>query len=120
MNSSRLQSPYEHLTGEDQDLGDGLFTSELYFWAGRKRQQNLAHVQEGHTFCRTCKNCLCGLTLSPDFGFKCICGEGKAYVSPYRIRFQRQADKDHAKNGHVYCLAHHIYESRGPHADATA
>lgn len=120
MITSSLRSPWEHLTGEDDDLGDGLFTAELYFWAERKRQQNMPHAMAGHRLCQTCKNCLCGETLSPYFGFRCICADGKSYVTPYRIRFRSSKDRDHYLAGHVYCLAHQIYEPRGPHADATS
>lgn len=118
MNTSRLNSPYEHLKGEGDDLGDGLFSAELYFWAGRKRQQNMPHAEAGHKMCQTCKNCLCSASFSPDFGFKCMCEYGKTMVTPYKIRFQRSSDKEHAAKGHIYCLNHRIYEAKGASHDA--
>lgn len=113
MNTTTLRSPYEHLVGEDQDLGEGLSTAELFFWAERKRQQNYPHFKRGHRICPTCKNCLCGRTLSPDFGFRCICDTGKSYVTPYRIRFRAQKDKENHLDGRIYCINHSIYESKG-------
>jgi len=118
MNQSRLRSPYEHLTGDDQGLGDGLTTAELFFWAERKRQQNQKHYEAGHRLCSQCKNCLCGKSLGPDFGFRCICDTGKTYITPYRIRFFSTVDKNHALNREIYCLDHHVYEPKGLKHDA--
>jgi len=113
VNTLRLASPYEHLTGEDQQLGEGLTTAELFYWADKKRQQNEPHWLKNHEFCRRCKNCLCGRRLIPFYGFRCICDTGKTYVTPYRIRFWAKADRDHYVNREIYCLTHHIYEKRG-------
>ena len=107
-----VKGPYDHLVGDDQDLGEGLFTAELFWWAEKKRNQNLPHAWAGHRMCRICKNCTCGRQYSPWYGFRCICNEGKTMVTPYRIRWPRTAEKVHAAKDEIYCLTHHIYEPR--------
>lgn len=117
MNQTTLRSPYEHLVGEDHDLGDGLSEAELYFWAERKRAQNFPHFEQNHTFCGWCKNCLCNRPLSPNFGFRCVCDSGKSMLTPYRIRFRSASDRDHHNAREIYCLNHHVYEPHDLHAD---
>lgn len=76
---------YDNLT---EDMGEGLTSGEYFFWQTQKRNENLRHRYGGHDrFCPTCHNCLCG---EPDKRFKCVCGEGKVWISPYRLR--RRAD----------------------------
>ena len=67
-----------------EDMGEGLTDGEYFFWQTAKRNENLVHRDRGHTqFCQTCFNCKCG---EPDKRFKCVCGEGKVWLTPYRLR----------------------------------
>lgn len=87
--------PQEELF-QDDDLGGGLTEEELYFWALRKRRQNLEHYKratEAHPPCPTCKNCLCGRKLPDDQGFRCVCGAGLIFITPYRLRLRTQRAK---------------------------
>lgn len=84
---------YEYLT---QDLG-GITEGEVYFWAEKKRDENLLHRSVGHDrrfgFCPKCDNCLCtewGRTKQ----FRCMCSQGRRMVSPHHIRFMNSRDKE--------------------------
>lgn len=78
-----ITTPYDKFTA---DLGDGLSEGEYYHWQAIKRNENLVHRAAGHTnFCPSCFNCLCGSLVKR---FVCICGEGKIWTTPYRIRMR--------------------------------
>lgn len=110
-----LPGLYDHRVGPEDVLEEGLTVAEMYFWAPKKRAENMAHrdMHGSETrMCRECDNCLCG---DPQKRFRCMCAAGKKMLTPYRIRFMRMADLRHAQQGHVYCLNHQTYCVRGPH-----
>jgi len=113
MNYTRLRNWEETGLQSDGELGEGLTEAELYFWADLKREQNLEHFHRGHDICTKCKNCRCGRRLLNDHGFRCMCDVGKKMVTPYRIRFLAERDKQNHLMRRIYCLNHSIYESKG-------
>jgi hypothetical protein len=111
MKTRRLDAA-EYLREEEHtDLGDGLTEAELYWWADRKREQNLPCYLAGHQLCPKCRNCSCFDHVTG--AFRCLCAFGKKMVTPYRIRFLSASDKRNYELGRIYCLNHSIYESKG-------
>ena len=77
---------------DETDLGGGLTTDELYWWAARKREQNMVCRSLGHeNFCPRCKNCLCNKWQTGMF--RCMCEFGKTMATPYRIRYWNMKDR---------------------------
>lgn len=113
MRTTRLLNWEEDNLQSDGELGEGLTEAELYFWADRKREQNWEHFRRRHELCPRCKNCLCGERLPHDAGFRCVCAFGKKMLTPYRIRFTAEREKANHLQRRIYCLTHHIYESKG-------
>jgi hypothetical protein len=89
---------YDHLTGADNQLGEGLTEAELYFWAAIKKSENREHRELGHDktygWCRECDNCRCGWSR-----FACRCSAGRVTLTPYRIRFQKKAMREALRAG---------------------
>jgi hypothetical protein len=99
---------------EEGDLGEGLTEAELYFWADKKREQQEPHWRKHpQKLCSKCRNCLCGRKLRGDAGFRCMCDAGRKLVTPYRVRFMSDRERELHQRRLIYCLTHHIYERKG-------
>ena len=98
---------YKHLTA---DLGEGLTEGELYFWSALKKIENMPHRKAGHTMCARCDNCLDG-----DARWRCLCGIGRKYVTPYRIRPGNTNEKYILENNLIYVVGEGIYVPKNVH-----